>query len=109
MTLASLSGREEAEALLALPGPAWILKHSATCPVSSAALEQVEQHLAVHPAPAGLVVVQTHRPLSNWLSERLGFVHQSPQLFLLTAGRVAWHASHWGITAEAMARACGKG
>ena len=100
-----LHDQAAAEALVASAAPAWILKHSSTCPVSTAALEAVEAHLAAHPAPAGMVVVQSDRPLSNWLATRLGFVHQSPQLFLVQAGRVRWQASHWGITAEAMARA----
>lgn len=99
-----LHDQAAAEALIAT-GPAWILKHSNACPVSFAALEQVQAHLAAHPAPAGLVVVQTARPLSNWLATRLGYVHQSPQLFLVQTGRVRWQGSHWGITAEAMARA----
>jgi bacillithiol system protein YtxJ len=52
-----------------------------------------------------MVVVQTARPLSTWIATRLGHVHQSPQLFLVREGRVLWHASHWGITAAAMAAA----
>lgn len=102
---AELTGQAAAEALLASAAPAWILKHSSTCPVSTAALDEVRAHLAARPAPAGMVTVQTARPLSNWLAARLGFVHQSPQLFLVQGGRVLWQASHWGITAGAMAAA----
>lgn len=99
-----LPDRAAVEALLAGPAPAWLLKHSATCPISTAALAEVEAHLAAHPGePAGMVVVQDDRPLSNWIAERLGRVHQSPQLFLLAGGAVVWAASHWSITAAAMA------
>lgn len=102
--ITTLSGQEHAERLIAGPAPAWILKHSATCPISHAALEAVESFLAAHPGEAaGMVVVQDDRPLSNWIAQRLGRVHQSPQLFLLAKGAVAWSASHWSITAEAMA------
>lgn len=105
MTIPQLADQAAAEALIASAQPAWILKHSNACPVSFAALEQVQAHLAAQPAAAGMVVVQTARPLSNWLATRLGFVHQSPQLFLLAGGQVRWQASHWGITAPAMATA----
>lgn len=105
--IAELHAERDAEALIAGDAPAWILKHSAICPVSSAALAEVEAHLATHPAAAGMVVVQRERPLSNWLATRLGYVHQSPQLFLVQGGRVRWQASHWGITAAAMAAAAG--
>lgn len=102
-----LTSEAEAEALLAAPA-AWILKHSDTCPTSAAAYDEVAAFAAAHPGTRiGVVVVQTHRPLSNWLAQRLGHVHQSPQLFLLRDGRVAWTASHWGITRAAMERAAG--
>ena len=98
----TLTSEAEAEAFLAEPGPRWLLKHSNACPISFAALEQVEQHLATGGLPAALVVIQASRPLSNWLSVRLARVHQSPQLFLLDGGTVRWAATHWSITAEAM-------
>jgi bacillithiol system protein YtxJ len=100
----TLSGQDHAERLIAGPAPAWILKHSSTCPISSAALDEVEAYLAAHPGElAAMVVVQADRPLSNWLAQRLGRVHQSPQLFLVAGGQVRWAASHWSITAAAMA------
>ncbi len=99
-----LKGQEQTEQLIAGPTPAWILKHSAICPTSAAALAEVEAHLAAHPSElAGMVVVQQDRPLSNWIATRLGRVHQSPQLFLVRDGAVQWSASHWSITATAMA------
>lgn len=100
----TLSGQDHVERLLAGPSPAWILKHSSICPTSAAALAEVESYLAAHPGEAaGLVVVQQDRSLSNWIATRFGRVHQSPQLFLVKAGAVAWSASHWSITAAAMA------
>ncbi len=101
----TLTTEAEAEAFLTAPGPRWLLKHSNACPISFAALEQVEAHLAAGSLPAALVVIQDSRPLSNWLSVRLARVHQSPQLFLLNGGSVTWAATHWSITAEAMTKA----
>ncbi len=104
----TLTTQAEAEALLARSEPVWIFKHSATCPVSSAAEEEVLAFLAAQPMAVSMVVVQTARPVSNWLATRLGYVHQSPQLFLVTAGKVRWQASHWGITQAAMTAALGR-
>jgi bacillithiol system protein YtxJ len=105
----TLSGQQQVEDLLADPAPTWILKHSSICPTSAAALDEVEAYLQAHPSErAGMVVVQEDRPLSNWISTRLQRVHQSPQLFLLHQGKVAWSASHWSITAAAMAVERGK-
>lgn len=104
--LAPVTSDADVDALLAAPGPAWLLKHSATCSISAAAHQEVETYLAGHPDQrAGVVVVQTHRPVSNAIAARLGYTHQSPQLFLLRGGTVAWQASHWAITAVAMERA----
>jgi len=92
------------EQLLASPNPVWIFKHSNTCPISTAAHEEVSAYLSAHAAEvAAMVVVQSDRPLSNLIAQRLARVHQSPQLFLMAAGAIAWSASHWSITATAMA------
>ncbi len=101
-----LKAEAEAEALIASPEPAWLFKHSNTCPTSSAALDEFRGYLTAHPhEPAGMLVVQTQRPLSNWLATRLKRTHQSPQLFLVKAGAIVWTASHWSITAAAMDQA----
>lgn len=101
-----LASEADVDALMSAPGPIWLLKHSTACSISSAALDEVSRFLGEHPAhQAGMVVVQSHRPLSNLVSQRLKFVHQSPQLFLLKAGKVVWSATHWSITADAMATA----
>ncbi len=104
--LTSITTNDQVDALLGSPGPTWLLKHSNTCPISHAAHEAVETYLARHSdQTVGVVVVQANRPVSNWVSTKLGFTHQSPQLFLLMGGKVAWQASHWSITADAMEKA----
>jgi len=100
-----LTSTEQTETFLGDAEPRWVFKHSNTCPVSSAALDEVTAFLSTHNMPLGMVVVQEARPVSNWLATRLAYVHQSPQLFLIRNGKVTWHASHWGITATAMAQA----
>lgn len=58
-----------------------------------------------HPeVPVYQVDVIGRRGLSQALAARLGVTHESPQAILLRGGQVAWHDSHAGVTAEAIAR-----
>jgi bacillithiol system protein YtxJ len=58
-----------------------------------------------HPdVPVCLVDVIGQRPLSREIAGRLSIAHESPQAILLRSGTPVWHASHFGVTAEAMAR-----
>jgi bacillithiol system protein YtxJ len=58
-----------------------------------------------------LVEVQRARALSGEIESRLGVAHESPQVLVLRNGEVAWNASHFNITADAVTaavRAAGK-
>ena len=81
--------------------PVLLFKHSTTCPISAAAYEQmrgVKREVA-------LVVVQKARDLSREIETRTGVRHESPQALILRDGAAVWSASHWNITADAVARA----
>ncbi len=99
--LASCLARSEAE-------PVFIFKHSTRCPVSSRARSEVEAYIdgaGESGLPVYLNYVVESRPVSNEIERNLGVRHESPQLFLLRAGKVVWHTSHGGIRAEAMVHA----
>ena len=81
--------------------PVVIFKHSLTCPISAAAYQQMEQF----DGEVALVEVQKARALSTEIERRLGVAHESPQVIVLSKGQVAWNASHFKITAEAVADA----
>jgi len=81
--------------------PIVIFKHSLTCPISSAAYER----MAEFDGEVALVEVQRARPLSAEIENRLGVAHESPQVIVLSNGQVVWNASHFSITAEAVAAA----
>ena len=81
--------------------PLVIFKHSLTCPISAAAYEQMSQF----DGEVALVEVQVARQLSNEIESKLGVPHESPQVIVLRNGQVAWNASHFKITAEAVAAA----
>ena len=84
--------------------PVVIFKHSSTCPISSAAYEQ----MSGYEGEVALVEVQAARQLSNEIENKLGVPHESPQVIVLSKGQVAWDASHFKITAEAVAEAVRK-
>jgi bacillithiol system protein YtxJ len=81
--------------------PVVIFKHSLTCPISAAAYDQ----MAEFEGEVELVEVQRARELSAEIENRLGVEHESPQVLVLRNGRVAWNASHFKITAAAVAEA----
>jgi bacillithiol system protein YtxJ len=81
--------------------PVVIFKHSLTCPISSAAFDQLE----TFQGPVSLVEVQRARELSNEIASRLGVPHESPQVIVLRNGQVVWNASHFKITSDAVAKA----
>ena len=81
--------------------PLVIFKHSLTCPISAAAYDQ----MAEYEGEVALLEVQRARGLSSVIESRLGVAHESPQVIVLRKGQVFWNASHFKITAEAVARA----
>lgn len=81
--------------------PVVIFKHSLTCPISAAAYEQ----MAEFDGEVALVEVQRARELSDEIEQRLGLEHESPQAIVLRNGKAVWNASHFKITAEAVAEA----
>jgi len=87
--------------------PILIFKHSATCGTSAMAHEEVDDLLAGSTPPVDLFMVriQGARDVSRAITDRLGIRHESPQVLLVSAGRVLWHASHFRVTARSIAAA----
>jgi bacillithiol system protein YtxJ len=76
--------------------PIVLLKHSTTCGISSGVYREVSQVAA----DVNVVIMQTHRELSNSISSRTGVRHESPQAMVLVNGKAVYHASHYDIEAE---------
>jgi len=82
-----------------------IFKHSTRCPNSAAAYSQMESLLKTNPqAPVWLVDVIEDRDISTEIARNTSVRHESPQVLIVKNGLIVWHASHYGITAEAVAR-----
>lgn len=90
--------------------PILIYKHSLTCGTSGVAYEEVIELVegSMLPGSAYIVKVQTARNASRAIEERTGVRHESPQALLIVDGRVVWHASHFRVTARAIASALDK-
>jgi len=85
--------------------PVVLFKHSTTCPISARAHGQMSKLAADMPDQISLVVVQSARELSRRVAEQTGVRHESPQAIILRNGQAVWTASHFDITAEAVAQA----
>ena len=82
--------------------PVLLFKHSRYCGVSCEALDELEAHIDGRGGDGvayKMITVQTHRPVSDAASQRLGLRHETPQAILLRDGKVVWNASHFRITA----------
>lgn len=98
-----INGTADFEQLLArsMDAPVILFKHSSTCPISSAAYQQMSRVAG----DISLVVVQRARDVSKEIEERTGIRHQSPQTIVLRNGQAVWSASHFNITADAVEQA----
>ena len=65
------------------------------------ALGELQSHIEGAPGEVTykMITVQTHRPLSDAVAQRLGLRHETPQAILLRDGKIVWTASHFRITA----------
>jgi bacillithiol system protein YtxJ len=86
--------------------PVLIFKHSTQCSISSAAYEELTQFAdQAQGVECGLVLVIENRTLSDKVAAQFGIRHQSPQAIVIENGQPTWNASHWSITADALAKA----
>jgi bacillithiol system protein YtxJ len=87
--------------------PVLLFKHSRTCGISCEAYDELRSHLDTVPPGAvyKVITVQSHRQVSDEAAARLGVRHETPQAILLRDGQPVWKASHFRITAAALADA----
>ncbi len=93
---------EKLDALIAASAdrPVFLFKHSDTCGISSHMLEMLDDI----DGSINMIVVQYDREVSNAVVERLGIRHASPQAFILRDGKPIYHATHYGIDQDEIAK-----
>ena len=102
--------------------PVLLFKHSRTCGISCEAYDELHSHLETGASGSSengasgssgklrgpaykVITVQSHRHVSDEAATRLGVRHETPQAILLRDGKPVWKASHFRITAAALAEA----
>ena len=85
--------------------PQIIFKHSTSCSISSMAKMRFESNASqILSGPDYYFLdLLSYRSVSNSIAEKLNVQHESPQIIILYKGKVAFDASHFDITAEAVA------
>ena len=84
--------------------PVLVFKHSTRCSISATALSRFERNFpqAQHAAPVTPYYLDLirFRPLSNRLASDYEVEHQSPQVLVISQGKVIHVASHFEISAK---------
>ena len=101
--LTPVSDSEELQSLFSLSHERAVVlfKHSLTCPISSAAYQEMQGF----EGDVGMIVVQRARDVSREVENLTGIRHESPQAIILRNGRAVWNASHWRVTRSAVEEA----
>jgi bacillithiol system protein YtxJ len=83
-----------------------LYKHSPICGLSHRALPHVERVAEARPdVPVYAVDVIQGRAVSDRIAADVGVRHESPQVIILSAGALEWHASHRDVTADGILNA----
>ncbi|HKS92508.1 MAG TPA: monothiol bacilliredoxin BrxC family protein [Tepidiformaceae bacterium] len=96
-----LETTSDVEAVLRADGPQVLFLRDPWCPVSrDADNEMYDLGIAVP-----TIDVSVQHDLKQLVERETTIRHESPQVIVVRGGRPVWHASHYGITREAVARA----
>ena len=81
--------------------PVVLFKHDPPCSISVVAYRQLARLGREIPT----IDVARAKTLSRAVAEETGVRHESPQVIVLRDGEATWSASHYAITADAVAEA----
>ncbi len=84
--------------------PIVLFKHSSTCPISAGAYSRIAKSIEDGSLKADvyMLIVQKSRELSNYIEEKFGIQHESPQVIVMYKNEAVWSASHNSIKVEAI-------
>ncbi len=88
--------------------PVAVLKHSIACPISARGQREFVALEEDGDPPLYAVVVQYARDVSNYIAEKVGVRHETPQVLILSGGEVVYSASHFDISSGALREAAQK-
>ena len=80
-----------------------LFKYSMTCPISANARTEMDSFLERQPdAPVYKLDVHEAAEASEYMAEKTGIGHESPQVIVVRGGKPEWHATHFDVTASAL-------
>ncbi len=87
--------------------PCAIFKHSTRCSISSMAKSRLERNWSIEQDAVEIYYLDliAYRNVSNEIADKLGVVHQSPQIILIKDGQAVYDTSHNGISVEGLQQA----
>lgn len=103
MNWLQLANSDALEGVIALSHnrPQLLFKHSTRCGTSAMAKGRLERDAQLLGGlEVYLIDVLKERPLSNHIAQRLGEIHESPQLLVLHKGEVILVQSHFDVNAS---------
>ena len=97
----NLTSIEQFNAFFDGDDPFFVFKHSTRCSISSMALSRFESEYKGDEQimPLFLDLIR-YREVSNFIADKTGVYHQSPQLIFIKNKKVLDHASHEQINAD---------
>ncbi|MCD7032730.1 bacillithiol system redox-active protein YtxJ [Metabacillus sp. GX 13764] len=103
MSAANIHTTEEFEKIVNENPRFLLIKNSLTCPISKAAFNEYEAFTRDNQdVQTYYLHVQESRELSNYIAEKFGVKHETPQALLFDQKSVVWNASHWKITKDSL-------
>lgn len=97
----ALENAADVEAVLRAEGPQVLFLRDPWCPVSRDADDEMYALGVAVPT----IDVSVQHDLKTLVERATGVRHESPQVIVIRGGRAIWHASHYGITRDAVAEA----
>lgn len=95
-----LDSPEEFDRVMSLD-PVVIFKHSPSCVTSLSAHRQIMRFQDERPeVPVYLISVRRRRSVAQHAAIRLGIAHESPQVLILSGGKLLASASHDEVTSD---------
>ena len=77
--------------------PQVIFKHSTRCSISTVAKNRLERAYAATTIQFHYLDLLAYRAVSNFIAERFGIPHASPQVLLIKNGTCVYNESHMSI------------
>lgn len=89
--------------------PQVVLKHSTRCGTSFFAKKNLDAIPAEQVEGADLYIIDVvrSRSVSLYFGDKVGVLHESPQLFVIRDGAVVWHGSHHQVNEDNLTQALG--